>query len=346
MGEIRIGSTLEEALGSMAPASVASVILAIAQASLPVVDIIRSGPLAGALGAATGSDNADGDTQKALDVLADRQFSAGLKGSGVRAIASEELDDPLEIDASGSILVAIDPLDGSSNIDTNVSIGTIFSLLPAEQGRAPEVADFLQPGVKQLAAGFIIYGPQTSLLFTVGAGTHMATLDPAQGVYIITKLSLTIPEGSQEFAINASNYRHWHKPVQAYIDDCIEGADGPRGKNFNMRWIASLAADAYRIFMRGGVFLYPCDKRKGYERGRLRHVYEANPIALMIEQAGGQATDGINRLLDETPASLHGRIPFVFGSADKVTRIRRYHVDFGTPADTSPLFGKRGLLRG
>ncbi|HRJ68849.1 MAG TPA: class 1 fructose-bisphosphatase [Beijerinckiaceae bacterium] len=346
MDKVQIGTKLEDALSAMAPAPVASVVAAIAQASVPIVSVIRGGPLAGPLGAATGTGNADGDAQKALDVLADRQFSQGLKGSGVRAMASEELDEPLEVDTDGTILVAIDPLDGSSNIDTNVSIGTIFSLLAAPPDRAPTTADFLQPGVRQLAAGFIIYGPQTSLVFTTGVGVHMATLDPLSGSYVMTRLSLIIPEGSPEFAINASNYRHWHRPVQAYVDDCIEGADGPRGKNFNMRWIASLVADAYRIFMRGGVFLYPADRRKGYESGRLRHVYEASPIALLVEQAGGQATNGVNRILDLVPASLHARVPLIFGSSDKVTRIRRYHVEASAAVETSPLFGKRGLLRG
>lgn len=331
-------------LAETAPADLARVIDALARASLPVVDLIRRGPLSAGLGAQVGA-NSDGDAQKALDLLADRQFHEGLAGAGVAAIGSEESQDPIPLDASGAFLIAIDPLDGSSNIDTNVSIGTIFSILDAPQDRAPALADFLQPGHRQRAAGFIIYGPQTSMVFTTGAGTHIATLDPQAGLYRMTRVGLSIPEGAIEFAINASNYRHWHAPVRAYIDDCVEGADGPRGKNFNMRWIASLVADAYRIVARGGVFLYPADARKGYERGRLRHVYEANPIAFVIEQAGGEATDGVNRILDLTPTALHGRVPFVFGSRDKVARIRSYHLDETMAGEASPLFAKRGLWR-
>jgi len=331
-------------LADAAPPDLARALGALAQASSPVAALIRRGPLAAGLGAHVGS-NSDGDAQKALDLLADRQFHEGLRGSGVAAVGSEESDHPIMLDADGGLLIAIDPLDGSSNIDVNVSIGTIFSILDAPKGRAPTVEDFLQHGHRQRAAGFIIYGPQTSMVFTTGAGAHMATLDSETGTYRMTRIALKIPEGAIEFAINASNYRHWHAPVRAYIDDCVEGADGPRGKNFHMRWIASLVADAYRIVVRGGVFLYPADERKGYERGRLRHVYEANPIAFLIEQAGGEATDGVNRILDLKPTALHGRVPLVFGSRDKVSRIRSYHVDDAMTGDASPLFAKRGLWR-
>jgi len=326
-----------------------------AAAGLPLDDFLRQtappdlarlvGALAAAMGLAIGDANADGDIQKALDVVADRQFTVALGQAGVRALVSEERDQPLDLDADGRFLVAIDPLDGSSNIDTNVSIGTIFSITDAPEGRPVETADFLRPGHEQRAAGFVMYGPQTMLVFSTGAGTHVATLDPVTDCFILTRRTVAVPEGSTEFAINASNYRHWHPPVQAYIDDCIEGAEGPRARNFNMRWIASLVADAYRILVRGGVFLYPADSRKGYERGRLRHIYEASPIAFLVEQAGGAATDGVNRILDLRPASLHGRVPFIFGSLDKVARIRRYHLDSETSAEQSPLFGTRGLLR-
>jgi fructose-1,6-bisphosphatase I len=341
----KIGILLEAALQKSATPDVAATIMAIAQGAIPIASLIRRGPLAGTMGVSVGT-NEDGDTQKALDLIADEQFCKRLRGAGVRAIVSEEMNAPLLMDAGGRILVAMDPLDGSSNIDTNVSIGTIFSLLEAPHQGQVTAEDFLQPGQRQLSAGFVIYGPQVSLVLTLGAGVHMATLDPVSETFVVSKTFITVPDGSPEFAINASNYRHWHKPVQAYIDDCVEGADGPRGVNFNMRWIASLVADAYRILVRGGVFLYPADRRKGYESGRLRHLYEANPIAFLIEQAGGQATDGINRILDITPKSLHGRIPLVFGSSDKVNRVRRYHVDFNVRSDESPLFGSRGLLRG
>lgn len=343
-GPETIGADLADFLKGHARPEVARVIVAIAEAAVPLAAIIRRGALEGALGASVGEANRDGDAQKALDLLADERFVQALGKAGVAALVSEERAAPQALDPAGRIVVAIDPLDGSSNIDTNVSIGTIFSILPVVEGAAVETA-FFQPGSAQLGAGFVIYGPQTSLVFTCGNGTFMATLDVAAGRFFLTGLAISVPEGSSEFAINASNYRHWHRPVQAYIDDCIEGADGPRGKNFNMRWIASLVADAYRIFVRGGVFLYPADTRRGYERGRLRHLYEANPIALLIEQAGGMATDGVNRILDVAPRGIHDRIPFVFGSLDKVARIRRYHLEERQESEHSPLFGRRGLLR-
>lgn len=337
--------SLEAFLQENTTPPLARVIAALSDAAIAIAATIRLGPLAGQMGANLGEANSDGDSQKALDVLADECFSAALKSAGVRACASEERALPDILNADGALLVAIDPLDGSSNIDTNVSIGTIFSILDAPEEPGASVADFLRPGNEQRAAGFVIYGPQTALVFTIGQGTHIATLDPASQSFILTQPNIAVPEGAREFAINASNYRHWHPPVQAYIDDCIAGADGPRSSNFNMRWIASLVADAFRILVRGGVFLYPADSRKGYERGRLRHVYEASPIALLVEQAGGSATDGVNRILDVAPQSLHGRIPFIFGSKDKVARIRRYHLDGESSRDQSPLFGKRGLLR-
>lgn len=340
-----IGTDLEAFLAETTSGALARVILGLAAPAADLADLIRRGPLAGPLGAATGIANADGDGQKALDAVADERFRAALQAAGVAAIISEEQDEPEILRPEGGLAVAIDPLDGSSNIDTNVSIGTIFSILPANAADLSSPGGLLKPGHAQVAAGFVIYGPQTSLVFSTGAGTHLATLDATTGRFAISRLGLVVPEGSPEFAINASNYRHWHRPVQAYIDDCVEGADGPRGRNFNMRWIASLVADAYRIFMRGGVFLYPADMRKGYERGRLRHLYEANPIAFLIEQAGGGATDGVNRILDAKPRGIHDRIPFVFGSIDKVERIRRYHLEPQGSAELSPLFGTRGLLR-
>lgn len=341
-GEAR--APLADFLDRTADPVIGHALLAIAAASLPVVDLIRRGPLIPGLADHVGA-NSDGDAQKALDVLADQQFHERMRGSGVAAIGSEEAEDPIALDDGGTLLMAIDPLDGSSNIDTNVSIGTIFSLLRAPQGRAPTKDDFLQRGDAQVAAGFIIYGPQVSMVFTTGHGTHVATLDPDARLFRMTRIALKIPQGSREFAINASNYRHWLEPVRAYIDDLVDGADGPRGQNFNMRWIASLVADAYRIVVRGGVFLYPADARKGYERGRLRHVYEANPIAFLIEQAGGMATDGVDRILDMTPSGLHARVPLVFGSADKVARIRSYHLDDKKTGEDSPLFATRGLWR-
>ncbi|MBV1704129.1 MAG: class 1 fructose-bisphosphatase, partial [Hyphomicrobiales bacterium] len=276
---------------------------------------------------------------------ADALFTEALHGAGVRALLSEEKPTPVALDAHGKWLVAMDPLDGSSNIDVNVSIGTIFSVLDAGWTPGMRDADFLVPGNRQRAAGFFVYGPQTHLVFTLGDGTHSAALDPADGRFKVVRRRLAIPRDAFEYAINASNYRHWFGPVKAYVDDCIAGADGPRGREFNMRWTASLVADAYRIFTRGGVFLYPADQRRGYGMGRLRHLYEANPIAFLVEQAGGAATDGANRALDAEPAGLHARLPFVFGSIEKVERVRRYHLDDERPESESPLFGRRGLLR-
>jgi fructose-1,6-bisphosphatase I len=269
-----------------------------------------------------------------------------LLASPVAAYVSEEIGQATLLQPEAPLAVAIDPLDGSSNIDVNASIGTIFSILPAPDGTRldPEVP-FRQRGRAQVAAGFFIYGPQTSFVVSFGDGVHLFTLDRDAGAFVLVTDEITIPHDVPEYAINASNYWHWHDPVQRYIDDCVQGNDGPRGRNFNMRWIASLVADSYRIFMRGGVFLYPDDKRPGYERGRLRHLYEANPIAFLAEKAGGAATDCVTPILDITPKGVHDRVPFVMGSADKVERIRLYHVDPPSQTYNAPLFGRRGLLR-
>lgn len=340
-----MGAELTAFLAGETRPEIARIITGIAAAAVDVAAIIRRGPLEGALGETMGSTNQDGDSQRSLDLIADEAFMTALRAAGVKGVVSEENEAPVVLDPSGTLVVAIDPLDGSSNIDTNVSIGTIFSIYPPQGEDAAQPATYLAPGTAQVAAGFVIYGPHTALVFTLGNGTHIATLDPGTGTLSITRPHVLVKEGSPEFAINASNYRHWHRPMQAYIDDCIEGADGPRGRNFNMRWIASLVADAYRIFMRGGVFLYPADKRRGYEHGRLRHLYEANPIAFLIEQAGGMASDGVRRILDAPPTGVHARIPLVFGSADKVARIKRYLLEETSETSPSPLFGRRGLLR-
>lgn len=300
---------------------------------------IAMGPLAGALGAEVGS-NLGGDNQKALDVMADEAFEKALAGADIRWYASEERDDVIGIDPAGALALAIDPLDGSSNIDVNVSIGTIFSIFDALDEAD---ASFLRLASEQLAAGYFIFGPQTALIVTFGEGVLHYVLDPADQAFRMVNSALTIPAQSTEFAINASNYRHWSKPIRAYIDDCLAGDTGPREKNFNMRWVASLVAETHRIMSRGGIFLYPADARPGYERGRLRMVYECAPIAMLVEQAGGKATSGDERLLDQAAATLHGRIPFIFGSADKVDRVTAYH-DL-PDQEVSALFGARGLFR-
>lgn len=284
--------------------------------------------------------NADGDGQKALDLIADEAFREALKDSAVRFYASEEQQEVLALNPAGSLALAIDPLDGSSNIETNVSIGTIFGIYPAAD--APE-ASFLRPGRELVAAGYIIYGPQCLMVAATAAGVQKAVLDPETGRFAVIARECRVPETSSEYAINASNYRHWPAPIRAYVDDMVAGADGPRARNFNMRWIASLVAEAHRIMVRGGIFLYPRDHRPAYAQGRLRMVYECAPIAWLIEAAGGGATDGCDRILDQVPASLHQRTPFVFGSREKVARVATYH-DLAA-SETSALFANRGLFR-
>lgn len=342
--------TLEDFLAGSAAdggrGDVASAVTAIADAAKGLADLTSQGALARGLTTTKLARNADGDAQKELDVLANEHFIRALKHVPVAAVASEELDEPLVLDPQASLAVAIDPLDGSSNIDTNVSIGTIFSIRPARlPARTGPLEVFLQPGSNQLAAGFVIYGPQTSLVLTVDHGVQVFTLDRAVGAFILVSDSLTLPTTANEYAINGSNYRHWEPPVRAYVDDCIQGVDGPLGKNFNTRWIASLVADAYRILVRGGIFLYPGDLRPNYAQGRLRLIYEAHPIALVVERAGGAATDGVNRILDLRPHSIHQRTPLVFGSLEEVERLAHYYADPNQFAARSPLFGRRGLLR-
>jgi fructose-1,6-bisphosphatase I len=343
MGEIgSLARGLEEWADRHCPGPVAATLTNIAAAAGKISELVAQGPLGGTPGAAVGR-NTDGDAQKELDLRAQDILLTALVRSPVAVVASEELEGPATLRGEAPLAVAIDPLDGSSNIDVNLSIGTIFSILPDPGG--PAGAAFLQPGANQLAAGFVVYGPQTTLAFTAGRGTHLFTFDRRSGGFVLTCPDLQIPRGRREYAINASNYRHWDEPVRAYIDDCMSGADGPRGENFNMRWIASLVAEAWRILARGGIFLYPRDRRPGYESGRLRLIYEANPIAFVVEQAGGAATDGAQRILDVLPEALHQRVPLVFGSADKVDRVARYHQGAHGLSERSPLFGRRGLFR-
>jgi fructose-1,6-bisphosphatase I len=324
---------------------VAAAVLLLAQVTRQIADLIGRGPLAGALGAELGT-NIDGDVQRELDVRANALLIAALQSAPVAAIASEELDEPLICQESAPLIVALDPLDGSSNIDTDISIGTIFSILraPANAGGGAAHA-FLQPGSRQEAAGYVIYGPQCALVLTVGKGTHIFTLDRASGEFRLTKPAVQIPASTREYAINASNQRHWSEEIRAYFADCVEGADGPRGKDFNMRWIASLVAECHRILARGGVFLYPADARKGYQQGRLRLLYEANPIALLIEQAGGKAIDGQNPILEIAGTALHQRTPLIFGSRSEVEFIGRYVAGRHALSERAPLFGYRGLFR-
>jgi fructose-1,6-bisphosphatase I len=314
-------------------------------AAAEMSNLIGLGSLYGQLGATRATTNVDGDVQKELDVIANDVFVGAFRQAPVAAVVSEEMQEPLILDPAGPLAIAIDPLDGSSNIDTNLSIGTIFSILPVMRRATGVEAHFLQPGRMQIAAGFVIYGPQTAIVFAIGTGqTQIFTLDRRDGRFYQTASAAVIPRESSEYAINASNYRHWEAPIRAFIDDCVQGTEGPLKRDHNMRWTGSLVADAFRILRRGGVFLYPDDQRAGYSKGRLRLLYEANPIALIVERAAGSATDGLLRILDIVPSAIHERVPLVFGSAAQVELVARYHSDPHF-SERAPLFGKRGLMR-
>jgi fructose-1,6-bisphosphatase len=308
----------------------------------------------GALEGHTGSldtVNVQGETQKPLDVLTNEIILRHCEWGGlVAGMASEEMEKPFAIPGEyprGRYLLLFDPLDGSSNIDLNVAVGTIFSVLVHGREEAPGEGDYLQCGNKQVASGYAIYGPSTIMVLTVGHGTHGFTLDREIGNFILTHPNLRVPEETSEFAINTSNERFWEPPMQRYVAECKAGKTGPRGRDFNMRWIASMVAEVHRILIRGGVFSYPRDS-KANKAGRLRLLYEANPMALLIEQAGGAASTGRGRLLEQQPEQLHQRVPVVLGSRREVARIEQYHRDFDTGADkpfVEPLFNERSLFR-
>ena len=289
----------------------------------------NKGDLGEVMGTA-GSENVQGEVQKKLDIIANETLiEANEWGGHLAAMASEEMEGIYVVPnryPQGEYLLMFDPLDGSSNIDVNVSIGTIFSVLKKSEGH-PGVhdADFLQPGNCQVAAGYCVYGPQTTLVLTVGDGVAVFTLDREQGSFILTRENVRIPEDTREFAINMSNVRHWDAPVKRYIDECLAGEDGPRGKNFNMRWIASMVSDVHRILTRGGIFMYPWDKREPNKPGKLRLMYEANPMGWLVEQAGGAATNGKQRILDIQPTKLHERVSVILGSKNEVERVTAYH---------------------
>jgi fructose-1,6-bisphosphatase I/sedoheptulose-1,7-bisphosphatase len=306
----------------------------------------------GALGApigGTGTVNVQGEEQKPLDIESNELFVRSAEWDGhVAGMVSEEIEDVYTLPPQyprGKYLLLFDPLDGSSNIDVNVSVGSIFSVLRAAvPGQDARAEDFLQPGTQQVCAGYAIYGPTTMLVLSMGDGTHAFTLEPSLGEWVLSHRGLKVPEKTREFAINASNSRFWEPAVKRYVDECLAGSTGPRGVDFNMRWIASLVAETHRILMRGGVFMYPRDNKDASKPGRLRLLYEANPIGMLIEQAGGRATTGHKRILDVQPESIHQRIGFIFGSAEEVARIESYHADEPLDSYKSPLFGKRGLF--
>jgi fructose-1,6-bisphosphatase I/sedoheptulose-1,7-bisphosphatase len=339
-----------------------ALILDVAIACKAIARAVAFGELGGFLGnhAAEqgGSTNIQGETQKKLDVLSNDVFIRRTEWAGnLAGMASEEMDLPYQIPGNyprGKYLLVFDPLDGSSNIDVNVSVGSIFSVLRAprdldemarELQRDVTEADFLQAGSTQVAAGYALYGPTTMLVLSVGSGVNGFTLNPNLGEFMLTHPKLQIPADTQEFAINASNSRFWESPVKRYVDECLAGKPGPRGKDFNMRWIASMVAEAHRILMRGGVFMYPRDTKDAAKPGRLRLLYEANPVGFIIEQAGGRASTGRVPMLDVQPTALHQRIGLVFGSRNEVERIERYHTEPARSDSNTPLFAVRSLFR-
>ena len=302
----------------------------VARACKRIAISVNKGALGDVLGSA-GSENVQGEVQKKLDVISNEVLiEANEWGGHLAAMASEEMDSIHLVPnryPQGEYLLLFDPLDGSSNIDVNVSIGTIFSVLKkVGHARGISEEDFLQPGKQQVAAGYCVYGPQTTLVLTVGDGVAMFTLDREQGSFVLTQDNVQIPADTKEFAINMSNMRHWAPPVRRYIDECLAGKEGPRGKDYNMRWIASMVADVHRILSRGGVFMYPWDKREPDKPGKLRLMYEANPMAFLIEQAGGMATNGQQRIMDIGPKKLHERVSVMLGSKNEVQRVTDYHV--------------------
>lgn len=343
---------LEEFLASPAqatPPALASLLGVIADTVHTLSRMIALGALADITGKLE-SQNVQGETQMQLDVLSNELFLARLRDSGlVQGAASEEMDDAIllqDASATAPFLVIFDPLDGSSNVAVNVSIGSIFSVIAAPSGRAATLTDYLRPGKQQLAAGYAIYGPATMLVLTVGKGTHGFTLDPAQQTFLLTHPHIQIPEDTAEFAINASNERFWEPPIKRYISECRAGASDLRCKDFNMRWVASMVADIHRILMRGGVYLYPRDHKDASKAGRLRLMYEANPMGMLVEQAGGLASTCRKRILEIAPEALHQRIPIAMGSSQEIQRIERYHREYDSGHDESeslPLFRDRSF---
>jgi len=302
----------------------------VARACKRISQAVNKGALGEVMGSAD-SENVQGEMQKKLDIIANEVLiEANEWGGHLAAMASEEMEGIHVVPnryPQGEYLLLFDPLDGSSNIDVNVSIGTIFSVLKKPEGTGVSEQDFLQAGTQQVAAGYCVYGPQTTLVLTVGDGVEVFTLDREHGSFLVTQENLRIPEDTKEFAVNMSNQRHWAPPMQRYIDECMQGIDGPRGKDFNMRWVGSMVADVHRILTRGGVFLYPWDRREPNKPGKLRLMYEANPMSWLIEQAGGVATDGKRRIMDIQPSQLHERVSVFMGSKNEVDRVTSYHAE-------------------
>jgi fructose-1,6-bisphosphatase I len=323
--------------------AVAAVIEAIAAAAIDLAALIADGPLAGITGQ-NGGVNPDGDQQKDIDLAADEMMRRALRTCPVAAVLSEEVALPEILDPDAPLCVAIDPLDGSANLENNISVGTIFSI----RRRGNDVlSTFFEPGTAQCAAGFVVYGPQTTLVLALNARVDIFILNPRTQEFVLIQQGVRVAPDTPEFAINASNRQHWHGPVRAYIDECLAGTNGDRGANFNMRWIGSLVAESLRILVRGGVFLYPADARPGYREGRLRLLYEAHPMALVMEWAGGAATTGRRRILELAAKSPHQRVPLIMGSVRGVRDVAAIHEGIEPMFDNSdaPLFARRGLFR-
>ena len=342
---IDLGSVLRDSISNGLAPEIAGIVQSIGAASVELAGRLRNGPLSSQVttGRRHSVINGGGNAQQPLDVAAHEICLAALASTPVRAVLSEQADEPILLDASSSFAIAIDPLDGSGNISTNAPTGTIFSVIRVP-ARLEPVATFLQSGRQICAAGFVMYGPATVMALSVGHGTDLFVLGGG-GAFIRTHTCIAIPTGTREFAINAANYRHWDPRLRIYIDDLVAGADGPRGEDFNMRWIAAVVADAYRILLHGGIFLYPSDERDGYRDGRLRLLYEAQPIAFVVEQAGGAAIDMTSPVLDRVPRELHERCPLIFGSPDTVARVSEYLAAPQFTGERSPLFAARGLFR-
>ncbi|MCF4643074.1 class 1 fructose-bisphosphatase [Acinetobacter baumannii] len=323
MSNLTLSQFLQQEKGNLTP-ELAQVIDTIAATCKTIDQALQKGALAGILGSA-GNENVQGETQKKLDVISNDYLIDALKvHPHIGGLASEELDDFTPAQENGEYLVLFDPLDGSSNIDINMCVGTIFSILPAKNA-VTQAQDFMQAGTQQVAAGYVLYGPSTMMALTVGNGVAFFTLDPETQTFLLTTENVQVSADTQEFAINASNQRHWEQPVKQYIEELLAGKTSVREKDFNMRWVACMVGDVHRILCRGGIFLYPYDLKDPKKAGRLRLMYEANPMSMLIEQAGGASTTGRVRILEIEPTELHQRVPVIIGSKNEVERVTSYH---------------------
>lgn len=328
MSSISLSQFLDQSPSSAHSSAIGAILQDIAQGCIAIANSIDQGALQGNMGSLD-SENVQGEVQKALDLITNELLIEHLKQSGyVAGLASEEMDDIVQLPPKRSTrkpyLVLFDPLDGSSNVNLNISVGTIFSVLPSAN-HTPQLADFLQAGHQQVCAGYAMYGSSTMLVISIGHGVHGFTLDKASNTFYLTHPNMQIPVQTQEFAVNVSNYRFWQDAVKRYVDECLLGATGVRAKDFNMRWVASMVAEVHRILVRGGLFMYPMDSKAQTKHGKLRLMYEANPMSYLVEQAGGAASTGQQRILDLSPTELHQRVPVFMGSRDEVAQIESYH---------------------